>query len=119
MVMMNMHVWCPPQLSVGEKQLLCIARAFLCKAQVVVFDEASSSVDANIGYLIHQSISKGPSDEDHHPTLLIIAHRLSSVDACDLIMVLDVGRVKECGSPGELLGRPDSVFARMMACNAL
>uniref|UniRef100_A0A7S0QYZ9 Uncharacterized protein n=1 Tax=Pyramimonas obovata TaxID=1411642 RepID=A0A7S0QYZ9_9CHLO len=127
------------QLSVGEKQLLCIARAFLCKAQVVVFDEASSSVDAHIGKLIHQSISRNndanssttpvtraSSTSDgisssflDHPTVLIIAHRLSSINACDTILVLDSGQVRETGSPQALLQSSGSVFANMMAANAL
>eukprot|EP00959_Pyramimonas_sp_CCMP1952_P159945 3345246-Pyramimonas_sp.AAC.2 len=126
------------QLSVGEKQLICIARAFLCKAQVVVFDEVSSSVDANIGKLIHQSISRSTSKPSSapvahssntsnnvsssfvdHPTVLIIAHRLSNINSCDTILVLDSGQVRETGSPHDLLQRSGSVFAAMMAANTL
>jgi ABC-type multidrug transport system fused ATPase/permease subunit len=125
------------ELSLGEKQLLCIARVFLCKARVLVFDEASSSVDADVGRRIHQSLSGIDSDDtvdpdaprafrgggggggDERPTVLIIAHRLSSIDACQTLLVMDAGTLVEQGSPAALRARPNSKFAAMAAANAL
>lgn len=112
------------QLSVGEKQLLCIARAFLCEARVLVFDEASSSVDADVGRLIHESLSSSTSKEEalgdsKCVTVLIIAHRLSSISLSDEIIVLDAGRFREKGTPASLLACKDSVYLRMMEANTL
>ena len=123
------------ELSLGEKQLLCIARVFLCKARVLVFDEASSSVDADVGRRIHQSLSGVDCDDDtvdehtprasrgggggERPTVLIIAHRLSSIDACQTLLVMDAGTLLEQGSPAALRAKPNSKFAAMAAANVL
>ncbi|KAK3284325.1 hypothetical protein CYMTET_8023 [Cymbomonas tetramitiformis] len=108
------------QLSVGERQLVCIARALLHQAWVLVLDEASSSVDAETGAQIHQSISKSPSRYGHasavqrKSTVIIIAHRLRSVVECDEVVLLEHGNIQESGAPTVLLSQPDSTFYKMV-----
>ena len=86
-------------LSVGEKQLLCICRAFLKKSKIVLIDEATANIDTKNDKLIQDVIaSKFKSS-----TVLTIAHRLSTLKNSDKILVLGGGEVLEWGSPKELL----------------
>ncbi|ORY41325.1 P-loop containing nucleoside triphosphate hydrolase protein [Rhizoclosmatium globosum] len=94
-------------LSVGERQLICMARALLQKAAVLVLDEATSSIDIKTDELI-QTILR---EEFTESSLLVVAHRLNTILDSDRILVLDGGRVCEFDSPARLLANPDSVFA--------
>ena len=86
------------ELSGGERQRISIARAFLKDAPIILMDEATASLDVDNESLIQESISKLIRNK----TVLIIAHRMRTVDGVDKIVVLKDGRVAEQGSPEEL-----------------
>ena len=96
------------KLSGGEKQRVAIARAILKRPRILVFDEATSSLDSHTEQAIQQTLAEVA--EDH--TTLIIAHRLSTIVDADLILVLDGGRVLERGTHRELL-KTNGVYAAM------
>jgi ATP-binding cassette subfamily B protein len=90
------------KLSGGEKQRLAIARALLRKPNVIIFDEATSSLDSLTEEDITQTIKEITKNRPHLITILV-AHRLSTIVHADRIMVLEKGRVAESGSHKELL----------------
>ncbi|KAI1174319.1 P-loop containing nucleoside triphosphate hydrolase protein [Nemania sp. FL0916] len=85
-------------LSQGQRQLLCLARAVVSRPKVMVLDEATSAVDMETDALIQRSIREEFGDS----TLLVIAHRLSTIADFDRILVLSDGHVAEFGTPREL-----------------
>ncbi|KAG0170437.1 hypothetical protein DFQ30_002509 [Apophysomyces sp. BC1015] len=95
--------------SQGQRQLLCLARAFLKRASVVLMDEATASVDFRMDKTIQRTITSEFSD----CTILCIAHRLHTVIEYDRILVLDQGEIKEFASPWELLQDIESLFYKM------
>merc|ERR1712142_699030 len=82
-------------LSVGQRQLICLARALLRKTKVLILDEATAAVDLETDALIQSTIRK----EFHDCTILTIAHRLNTIMDYDKIMVLDSGHLVEFDSP--------------------
>lgn len=85
--------------SVGQRQLLCLARAILRKNQILVLDEPTANVDSRTDELLQEAVSKSfPS-----ATIIAIAHRLDTVIEYDKILVLGRGKVLEYGAPHELL----------------
>lgn len=86
-------------LSGGQKQRLAIARAILKKSEIILLDEATSSLDNNTQNYIKDSIKRISKDY----TILIIAHRLSTIKDCDKIIVIDDGRVVGVGNHNELI----------------
>jgi ABC-type multidrug transport system fused ATPase/permease subunit len=86
-------------LSQGQRQLLCLARALLSSSKVMVMDEATSSVDTATDRLIQTNLRRN----FRHTTLLVVAHRLSSVADFDKIAVVAEGRISEYGTPRELV----------------
>jgi len=86
-------------LSVGQRQLLAFARAVAHDPQILVLDEATSSVDTDTELLIQDALDKLLKNR----TALIIAHRLSTIQNCDRIVVLSKGKIREEGSHDELL----------------
>jgi ATP-binding cassette subfamily B protein len=96
------------KLSGGEKQRVAIARAILKRPRILVFDEATSSLDSHTEQAIQQTLSEVA--EDH--TTLVIAHRLSTVVDADRILVLEAGRILEQGTHRGLLER-QGVYAGM------
>ncbi|KAL2256198.1 hypothetical protein VTK26DRAFT_2045 [Humicola hyalothermophila] len=95
-------------LSQGQRQLLCLARAIVSRPRVMVLDEATSAVDMATDALIQRSIREEFTDA----TLLVIAHRLSTIADFDRVLVLSEGRVAEFGTPRELWER-DGMFRAM------
>ncbi|CAK7272308.1 hypothetical protein SEPCBS119000_005053 [Sporothrix epigloea] len=98
-------------LSQGQRQLLCLARAIIRRPRVMVLDEATSAVDMHTDSLIQRSIREEFTDS----TLLVIAHRLSTIADFDRILVLSDGTVAEYGTPQELWakGPEESIFRGM------
>lgn len=96
-------------LSGGQVQRLAIARAILKDAPIVVLDEPTSQIDRETETLIEQALRELFRDR----AVLLIAHRLSTVEKADRIVVMGDGRVLESGTPRELLER-DSLYARMV-----
>jgi ATP-binding cassette subfamily B protein len=85
--------------SVGEKQLITIARAFLAAPDLLILDEATSSVDTRTEVLVQQAMNNLRSGR----TSFVIAHRLSTIRDADLILVMEHGAIVEQGSHAELL----------------
>ncbi|XP_005090015.1 multidrug resistance-associated protein 1 [Aplysia californica] len=96
-------------LSVGQRQLLCLARALLLKTKILILDEATAAVDMETDEVIQTTIR----EEFSHCSILTIAHRLNTVMDYDKILVLDKGEVMEFDNPQILLQRPDSLFYSM------
>ncbi len=88
-------------ISAGEKQLITIARAFLAQPQLLILDEATSSVDTRTEVLIQHAMSELRRDR----TSFIIAHRLSTIRDADVILVMEDGRIVERGSHAELMAQ--------------
>jgi ABC-type multidrug transport system fused ATPase/permease subunit len=97
-------------LSQGQKQLLCLARAILSRPKVLLLDEATSAVDMATDLLIQRSIR----EEFANTTLLVVAHRLSTVADFDRILVMKDGVAAEFGNPKELLEVEDGLFSDMV-----
>ncbi|KAI8899117.1 P-loop containing nucleoside triphosphate hydrolase protein [Globomyces pollinis-pini] len=93
-------------LSHGQRQLLCLARAMIRNASILVLDEATSSIDHQTDQIIQCVIR----ENFQNTTILSIAHRISTIIDFDKIIVLDKGELAEFGSPKELLGNQNSLF---------
>lgn len=96
-------------LSVGQRQLICLSRALLRKTKVLVLDEATAAVDLETDDLIQRTIRTEFKD----CTVLTIAHRLNTIMDSDRIIVLDKGHVVEFDSPSNLLLNKKSIFYGM------
>jgi ATP-binding cassette, subfamily C (CFTR/MRP), member 1 len=96
-------------LSAGQRQLVCLARAMLTGAKVVLVDEATASVDMKNDRQLQEAIRSGFKE----CTVLTIAHRLHTVMDSDRILVVENGRVCEFDSPRVLLARPAGVLRSM------
>lgn len=96
------------ELSGGERQRISIARAFLKDAPIILLDEATASLDAENETVIQQALSRLIKDK----TVLIIAHRMRTIENADKIVVLKDGVVAEQGNPKEL-SEKDSIYRRM------
>jgi ATP-binding cassette subfamily B protein len=96
--------------SKGQSQRLCIARAILTDPSIVILDEATSSLDSQEEARLQQAVGELLKGR----TSLIIAHRLSTIRKCDLVVVMERGRVLEKGNPESLLGSLDSHYGRMV-----
>ncbi len=98
------------RLSGGERQRISIARALLKDAPIVLLDEATASLDVENETQVQAALSELLQDK----TVLVIAHRMRTVDNADKIVVLEGGRVAEQGSPAELRERPEGKYRRML-----
>jgi ATP-binding cassette subfamily B protein len=98
-------------ISAGEKQLITIARAFLARPQILILDEATSSVDTRTELLIAKATHELRRDR----TSFIIAHRLSTIRDADVILVMRSGKIVEQGNHSELLARRGAYYAMTQA----
>jgi ABC-type multidrug transport system fused ATPase/permease subunit len=95
------------RLSAGQRQLVAFARAFLADPAVLILDEATSSLDVPSERLVQNALRTILADR----TALIIAHRLSTVEIADRVLVLEAGRVVEDGTPADLVGTAGGAYA--------
>ena len=98
-------------ISAGEKQLITIARAFLARPQVLILDEATSSVDSRTEALIAKATHELRRDR----TSFIIAHRVSTIRGADNILVVEAGRIVEQGNHAELIARRGVYYSIALA----
>ena len=96
--------------SVGQKQLVCLARAILRKNRILVLDEATANVDIETDALIQESIKRNFAE----CTILTVAHRLDTIIESDKILVLKEGRVVEYDEPHKLLEKEEGDFKEMV-----
>jgi ATP-binding cassette subfamily B multidrug efflux pump len=96
-------------LSVGQRQLISFIRALVYNPQILILDEATSSVDTESENLIQHAIETLVKDR----TSIVIAHRLSTIQNADKIMVLEQGEIKEIGTHDELLKKEDGYYKRL------
>lgn len=102
-------------LSVGQRQLVCLARALLRKTKILILDEATAALDIETDALIQKTIRKQFID----CTILTIAHRLNTIMDSDRIIVLDQGEIAENDSPENLLINANSIFYGMVKAAGL
>jgi len=100
-------------LSGGQRQRLVIARALLKKPSILIFDEASSNLDATSENRVNDAIGRILRSE--HTTCIMVAHRLSTIARAERIVVLEGGHITESGTYRELVERLDSRFRALMA----
>ncbi len=96
--------------SVGERQLLCLARSLLRDSAIVMLDEATASMDEDTDEKVQETLFR----ELCGRTLVTIAHRLDTIASYDKILVLEQGRIKEFDTPDRLLKNKNSAFYSMM-----
>lgn len=96
--------------SVGQRQMISLARAAVRRTKVIIMDEATAAIDYDTDAAIQKSIRT----QLNGVTLIIIAHRLQSVCGADKIIVLDAGRVVEVGSPANLLRQDNGTFKSLV-----
>ncbi|RVE75296.1 hypothetical protein OJAV_G00015460 [Oryzias javanicus] len=96
--------------SVGQRQLVCLARAILRKNRILIIDEATANVDPRTDELIQKTIR----EKFRECTVLTIAHRLNTIVDSDRILVLDAGRIQAFDEPFVLLQDPDGIFYKMV-----
>ncbi|KAJ4798442.1 Multidrug resistance protein ABC transporter family isoform 1 [Rhynchospora pubera] len=96
--------------SVGQRQLICLARALLMKRKILVLDEATASVDTATDNFIQKTIQQ----ETSNSTVVTIAHRIPTVIDSDLVLVLEAGKILEFNSPQNLLRDDSSAFSKLV-----
>ncbi|KAL4738159.1 P-loop containing nucleoside triphosphate hydrolase protein [Aspergillus similis] len=99
--------------SMGEQQLLCLARALLCKSPILLLDEATASMDTATETLMQRLLET----ECPNRTVLAVMHRLQHIEWYDMVALVDRGRIVELDAPAVLLGR-DSQFAKLYHAQA-
>ncbi|KAI8489553.1 hypothetical protein Bbelb_327200 [Branchiostoma belcheri] len=99
--------------SVGQRQLFCLARAFVRKSRILIMDEATASVDMETDAVLQDVIKVAFGDR----TVITVAHRIATILNSDRILVLDQGKLVENDSPENLLKNPDGLFTAMVKAN--
>ncbi len=112
------------QLSGGQKQRVCIARALLRDAPILLLDEATSALDTESEAQVQAAVdalldAKAAGAAARGGTVLVIAHRLSTVKRADLVVVMDRGRVAEQGTWAQLAEKKGGSFAAMLKLQGL
>lgn len=97
------------RLSAGQRQLIAFARAFLADPAVLILDEATSALDIPSERMVQRALRTVLADR----TALVIAHRLSTVEIADRVLVLEHGRIEEDGPPADLIDRGDGRYAAL------
>ena len=97
------------RLSAGQRQLVAFSRAFLADPAVLILDEATSSLDIPSERLVQHALKTLLASR----TAVIIAHRLSTVEIADRVLVLEHGKVLEDGSPADLMGQAGGRYASL------
>ena len=96
-------------LSVGEKQLICIARAIIRKSKIIIMDEATANIDIKTEIKIQKALQYVLDNS----TVITVAHRIKTIINYDKILVMDNGKVVEFDKPDVLLNKPDSLFYQL------
>ncbi|KAK6922356.1 ABC transporter-like, ATP-binding domain [Dillenia turbinata] len=96
--------------SVGQRQLVCLARVLLQRRRILVLDEATASVDTATDNVIQRTIR----EETSHCTVMTVAHRIPTVIDNDLVLVLDDGKIVEYDAPSQLLNDTSSAFSKLV-----
>ena len=97
--------------SVGQRQLLCIARALLSRAKIIVMDEATAAVDVETDAIIQRTIRTEFADA----TCLTVAHRLNTILDSDMVLGMDAGLAAEYDTPQNLLANENSMFYSLVS----
>lgn len=96
--------------SVGQRQLLCIARALVGRCRIIIMDEATASIDVQTD----QQIQKAIREQFSGCTCLTVAHRLNTIMDSDRVLVMDHGSIAEYDTPATLMANPSSIFKGMV-----
>ncbi|KAI1282580.1 Multidrug resistance-associated protein 1 [Halotydeus destructor] len=97
-------------LSVGQRQLLCLTRALMRNCKILVHDEATANVDHETDQLIQQTIK----DQFKHCTVLTVAHRLNTIIDTDKVLAMEAGKVVEFDEPHQLLQKKGLFYNMVM-----
>ncbi|GAU91810.1 hypothetical protein RvY_03999-3 [Ramazzottius varieornatus] len=96
-------------LSVGQRQLICLARALLRRSKILILDEATAAIDFETDKYVQEVVRKEFSD----CTVITIAHRINTIMDSTRVLVMDAGRIREFDTPANLVEQPDSLFYKL------